>query len=128
MDAKSKAEFINSVAEGEAIPCPNCNSLNEPDSIFCSSCGSELKKHESIKENEAMEDKVDVADVDSKNSDVTDEIKQTSRKGTESSSKPAFQSVTIDEEETEEISVFAEGLPEWDVVPPNVMVRRKKNV
>lgn len=30
------------------------------------------------------------------------------------------------EEPAEEPNIFAEGLPAWDVVPPQVMIRRKK--
>ena len=30
------------------------------------------------------------------------------------------------EEYKEPVSVFAQGLPSWDVVPPQIMVRRKK--
>lgn len=43
MDAKSKANFINSVASGQKIPCPNCNSLNRSDSSFCTFCGTKLE-------------------------------------------------------------------------------------
>jgi hypothetical protein len=43
------------------------------------------------------------------------------------SSAPAFEAAV---EETilkpEEISVFAQGLPSWDIVPPQIMVRRKR--
>lgn len=42
MDAKSKADFINSVAAGTATHCPNCGMINESDSKFCISCGAEL--------------------------------------------------------------------------------------
>lgn len=50
MDAKSKANFINSVAGGQGIPCPNCNTLNEADSKFCIACGTPLtqKKPENV--------------------------------------------------------------------------------
>lgn len=42
--------------------------------------------------------------------------------------KPAFQPAvnTVAEQQSEEISVFAQGLPSWDVVPPQIIVRRKK--
>ena len=35
MDAKSKANFINSVAAGTNIPCPKCGASNKADSKFC---------------------------------------------------------------------------------------------
>ena len=44
MDAKSRANFINSVASGQNVPCPKCNTLNEANSKFCASCGSSLEK------------------------------------------------------------------------------------
>lgn len=96
MDAKSKANFINSVATGIAIPCSNCGTTNESDSKFCISCGAELSTQE-----------------------------------TSSANAPAFQQVK--EKETpaqvsqyiEPNNVFAEGLPEWSIEPPQVMVRRR---
>lgn len=42
MDAKTKANFINSVAAGTNIPCSKCGASNIPDSKFCVSCGGEL--------------------------------------------------------------------------------------
>ena len=42
MDAKSKANFINSVAAGTNIPCPKCGANNKADSKFCISCGEEI--------------------------------------------------------------------------------------
>ena len=42
MDAKSKANFINSVAAGTNIPCPKCGARNKADSKFCISCGEEI--------------------------------------------------------------------------------------
>ena len=38
-----------------------------------------------------------------------------------------FKSITTEEDVTEEpMSVFAEGLPSWDIVPPQLLVRRKR--
>ena len=42
MDAKSKANFINSVAAGQSIPCPKCGRENKASSKFCVSCGTPL--------------------------------------------------------------------------------------
>lgn len=43
MDAKARANFINSIGSGQKIPCPSCGSLNETDDAFCSICGTPLK-------------------------------------------------------------------------------------
>ena len=97
MDAKSKAEFINPLAEGKTIPCPQCNTENRPDANFCSACGAKLIKT------------------------------------SEKDDTPAFASVSENNRQTtvvkvkdnESKSVFAEGLPNWDILPPQVIVRRR---
>ena len=48
MDAKSRANVINSVASGQKIPCPACDSLNESNSIFCIICGTKLIKMKGV--------------------------------------------------------------------------------
>ncbi|MCD7754802.1 MAG: zinc ribbon domain-containing protein [Firmicutes bacterium] len=93
MDAKSKANFINSVAAGQVVPCPRCGTANKPGSKTCVSCGADIV----------------VA---------------------ETSAAPAFAAVAETEQMqtaskyVEPTSVFADGLPDWDIVPPQVMVRR----
>lgn len=90
MDAKSKANFINSVAAGNTVPCPNCNAANKPESKNCATCGAAM---------------------------------------TAASNTPAFASATeaapTADKYVEPVSVFASGLPAWDIVPPQVMVRRR---
>lgn len=102
MDAKSKANFINSVAGGQSVPCPKCNSLNNPKSQFCVSCGAELTAPSA-------------ADINNTPfASVAQNTQQTAEK-TEKSVKYV-----------EPASVFADGLPSWDIVPPQVMVRRRR--
>lgn len=99
MDAKSKADFINSVAGRQKILCPNCNALNDSDSMFCFSCGTKLEIAEkaNLNTNEAVQN------------------------------GPAFQmAVSVPVEEQEDDNAFAQGLPDWDMVPPQVVVRRKR--
>lgn len=123
MDAKTRANFINSVAGGQNIPCPNCNALNEPDSKFCAICGKPLvkKTEEAAATDSKPEDKavpnqaVPFQPIQKEASPVKKEVVQ------EPVKKPV-QRVVYQEPE----SVFAEGLPSWDVEPPQVMVRRKR--
>lgn len=95
MDAKSKANFINSVASGTNIPCPKCGTSNKSDSKFCISCGAEI-----------------VVPTKAQNS------------------APAFETVkdagvhTKAVKYVEPSNVFAQGLPDWSIEPPQVMVRR----
>lgn len=91
MDAKSRANFINSVASGQKIPCSKCDALNEADSKFCEACGAPL---------EAKNENKDAA----------------------------FAPLTEVATETyiNDKDVFADGLPEWNIEPPQVLVRRKR--
>lgn len=121
MDAKSKAQFINSVAGGQGIPCPSCNTLNEPDSLFCVSCGTKLitddfqTASQTEKRQEQQVFKKIVPEEEKK--EVTEK---------EISEKQPFQVfVEAVDDDLKEVSVFAQGLPAWDIVPPQVVVRRK---
>ena len=94
MDAKNKANFINSVASGNVILCQVCGAQNAPDSQFCGSCGAEFNAP--VSNNEPAFAQV-----------------------SDNSARPNRPSLTYQEPE----SVFADGLPNWDIVPPQVMVR-----
>lgn len=95
MDAKSKANFINSVAAGASVTCPKCSTANKSDSKYCISCGTDLSAPRNAQ-----------------------------------NSTPAFEQVKEPKSPenasnyVEPKSVFAEGLPEWTLEPPQVMVRR----
>lgn len=142
MDAKSKANFINSVVAGQKIPCPNCNALNDADSIYCFSCGTQITNLDSQKH--SMEENVNVntneeqtdfhknnsapafATVSNSKSEIKAENLESTHQFQRDVSTSAFRMAQPEpEEEVEEVSVFAEGLPDWDVVPPQVVVRRK---
>ena len=44
-----------------------------------------------------------------------------------SNNTTSFKSINTEGANTEEtVSVFAEGLPSWDIVPPQLLVRRKR--
>ena len=118
MDAKSKANFINSVASGQKVPCPVCNALNEPDSLFCFSCGTKLEKKASTNETLPFRTAAPVQQ--------SAPIQQ-SAPVQKAAPKQVFQIASpVLIEEPEETSVFAEGLPAWDMLPPQVAVRRNK--
>lgn len=120
MDAKAKANFINSVAGKQKIPCPNCNSLNDEDAIFCNICGTKIGNEQ----DEAVAPAF--APARTREMHFTTETQGGEQKFQTDVAKPAFQMVMPEQEEvTERISVFAEGLPNWDVLPPQVAVRRK---
>lgn len=96
MDAKSKANFINSVAAGTTVLCPNCGTANKDNAKHCVSCGAKISESER-------------SQIDSPSFEQI--------KGQETPKK-TFQYV-------EPNTIFAEGLPEWSIEPPQVMVRRR---
>lgn len=168
MDAKSKANFINSVAGGQGIPCPKCNTLNEVDSRFCIACGTPLSPKKT-------ENTVPFAAAESSREPTLDATSSQEAPPTpvvEPPQEPVFAAAPTQEEEPipeaassrqpfptaeptrqpvrprpvqsrpkqaeqpkpvtptvkyiEPESVFAEGLPPWDIEPPQVLVRRKR--
>lgn len=96
MDAKSKADFINSVASGVHAPCPKCGTSNKADSKFCISCGSEIAAPQTA----------------TNNTSAFAPAKETVT--------PAKASRYVEPND-----VFAQGLPAWSVEPPQIMVRRR---
>lgn len=100
MDAKSRANFINSVADGKVRVCQKCQLPNEPNSIFCASCGQKLQ--EETKKQDA------------------------SPFATVEATKKEKILIETQKSYSESDSVFAKGLPEWSIEPPQIMIRRKK--
>ncbi len=94
MDAKSKAEFINSVASLKSVPCPKCGSNNKANNKFCFSCGAEIIVPQNVQNN-----------------------------------VPAFETAKEEPNNVnkyvEPNNVFAQGLPDWSIEPPQIMVRRR---
>lgn len=93
MDAKSRANFINSVASGANVPCPKCGTNNKPDSKFCISCGAEITVPAEAQNNAPA-------------------------------FAPAQETPAKAVKYVEPANVFAQGLPDWSIEPPQVMVRR----
>ncbi len=96
MDAKSKANFINSVANGQEIACPQCGTQNKTDSKFCISCGQELN----------ISSQPDNAPAFAP------------------AAEPVVEETVKAVKYVEPANVFAQGLPSWSIEPPQVMVRR----
>ena len=96
MDAKNRVNFINSVAGEQAVPYPKYNTANEPGGKFYISCGAKLSTPAATNDIPTF-------------ATVAENLKQISE-------KPARY--------VETASVFADGLLSWDIVPPQVMVRR----
>ncbi len=99
MDSKSKANFINSVADGKVIPCTVCGTENDSNDKNCTVCGSKLIS------------KIDLSKKDEKTA-----FNKIDNDASE---------VNKDKEQNFEKSILADGLPSWDIMPPQVVVRRR---
>lgn len=108
MNARLRANFINSVADTTKIPCPRCQQLNESDSKFCFSCGTTLLPESKNTENQGISLK-----------------SQPDGGQIHAATLQAFAAEeVISSPDQKEESVFAQGLPAWNLVPPQVPVRR----
>lgn len=121
----------------DKVVCPMCGVSNEPGAKFCFSCGKDLESTQA-----------DDAEDKEKKSDITDKVpfasvkkntpvsKKTEEKHTGIPFAPVKETTAPESqtknaamppaEELEERSAFAEGLPDWDITPPQVVVRRRK--
>ena len=123
MDAKSKANFINSVAAGESIPCPKCGNSNTADSKFCVFCGEKF----------VSSDKEGVSAPAFGSVNETEPAKESAPAfgAVAETEAPANEAIPVQaqpakvERYVEPSNVFAQGLPEWNIEPPQVMVRRR---
>lgn len=106
MDAKSKAEFINSVANEQEIVCNSCGASNKAGSKFCVTCGNKFTADEKTGDSTPAFASVEETSVN-----------------TEAEVKPVQE--TVVEKYVEPKNVFAQGLPAWSIEPPQVMVRRR---
>lgn len=101
MDVRSKADYINMAASESVKICQACQSVNDADANFCVTCGEDLPS------------------VDSKNEIGNGEMAFSTVDET-AATEERFQHYQEPE------SVFAEGLPEWTLEPPQMIVRRRR--
>lgn len=134
MDARSKASFINAVADGQLLVCPNCQFGNPLDSRFCIKCGHQLKENKPVdttpafaaaEETSAVSQSPAFASVEETPAVSQSPAFASVEETPAVSQSPAFASVPVVQEEEEPKSAFAQGLPEWSLEPPMMVVRRK---
>lgn len=106
-------------------PCPNCGTINVEDARFCQICGTRLEEDKSVEEANGQEEEKQQNNMEGAAFVAINE--ETADKEVMASQEEKGDSVQvfIEEDSDEEESVFAEGLPKWDIVPPEIVVRRK---
>jgi ribonuclease E len=151
MNAKMRANFINSVAEGQTVPCPNCNAANPVDAKFCGICGTPLKKApeptvepaaEPVPERESTPTVVKAEPVSVPAAEPQAPAAAETAESAAPAPKTAAFAPIMQQKNEETVTVpmpqvpqppvveepkaaFAEGLPEWNIEPPQVVVRKK---
>lgn len=108
MDINSIDEKKNVTTEGGTVPCPKCGEMNKSECAFCIMCGAKMPGSTESKRVAAFETVL-------KKDDVTPEKNVAAN---QPKTKEPFKYVPP-------ASAFAQGLPEWSIEPPQVMVRRK---
>ncbi|MBL4935561.1 zinc ribbon domain-containing protein [Clostridium sp. YIM B02515] len=113
MNAKDRANFINSVQTDtiEKLICSACGAEITAGDKFCDNCGAEVV----INNRELMEEKAPLNRVREPAVKAAEKVK----------SKIAD---TQRKTYVEPINIFALGLPEWSIEPPQVVVRRKRKI
>lgn len=94
---EANAKFINSAANGSIITCPVCGAGNDTDSNYCHSCGNKL----TFSQNSVS------SDLPQKEEGVK------------------FMDQSENNTEKYKYLAFAQGLPEWSLEPPQMMIRRR---
>lgn len=120
-------ESVKSEKEVQVV-CPACHTVLEPDAVFCFSCGTRIKDLNADEMEAFPEQSIDAAE---NAGPAFRPVDEDAVKPEPAAVKRPVQKRTINfaapvEEKEEEVSVFAQGLPSWDVVPPQVVVRRMK--
>ncbi|MDE6025283.1 MAG: zinc ribbon domain-containing protein [Lachnospiraceae bacterium] len=113
----------DTVTNVETIECPICHENNEIGYMFCLSCGAKLSSDNS----QTLEQSFKTAEAE-KVEEIKSEEKSQTISPVAVQEKRVFKSVAMEVagQQSEEMSAFAQGLPSWDLVPPQIMVRRKK--
>ncbi len=130
---------MNNVNANDVRYCPSCNAANKSTSKFCMICGAMFPVEAPVVEETAAPafDTAPAADTTAPAfgtapaADMTapafgtaSAAEQPAAEKKVAAPKPAVSKPEPEDEEPK--PVFANGLPKWDIVPPDTMVRRKQ--
>ncbi len=153
----SNVNIINEAIEGQKKQCPVCGFLADINANFCRICGYAMGENQQLNE-PVNEQKVNLSEKKTESTEVQNTIGfETLNEVTEpevqelpnlegwsqtkdtKATKPEVQfsdfeaaeremaATSINDNENAE-DAFAKGLPDWSIVPPMIVVRRKKHV
>lgn len=147
MNATLNTNYINKVVNDNKKPCPNCGCLNDADSVYCESCGTPMGMKANNMPNMSGITCPDCGAINKNNArfcskcgrkfynneQPINEEKPPRAKKTykrvDETIKERIANINISQEDentaTDYLDAFANGLPNWDIVPPITIVRRK---
>ena len=99
---------MNNAQQSDSNTCPSCGKRNDAQAKFCNFCGNSLASQNS----------------DNSFAPAFSPIEE-SAGGSEPTSAESAQELVPEEMENDTLAIFADGLPQWDIVPPQIMVRRR---
>ena len=110
------------VAQAGDVLCPGCGTANTTGDRFCIACGAPLQQEEQPAANDAPIF-----------APITESPFETQAEEPAAGNTPILAPVAATPPAAQEqaskyiepASVFAEGLPSWDIVPPQIMVKRR---
>lgn len=117
----STANLVNQAADGHPV-CAQCNTVNDPGVRFCKTCGSKLEVSGAVGKSPAFPEKPSEYAAAKSGAEAAFPQKPSNTV----SEKAGRETAAAMEPKAEPRSALAEGLPEWNIEPPQVMVRRKR--
>lgn len=143
-------------ASSSGIVCPSCGSTNKTTSKFCGYCGTLLSPSQTNPAPESTVPTASSAELQVGNpkpsqgkmasvfepiekspeaeKSVETSVSEPQKENSKSKSSSAFASFSflpvedVSQEGPEPELVFAQGLPSWDLVPPQVVIRQRRRV
>ena len=136
MDAKSRADFLNSLASGETVECPNCGAVVASGKKFCRSCGYNFAQVGNTASESPTPTRIAKPNSDSPFAPAEQTEIPHKPKVSAPVSSPTSGAAFLSTEEKasdsraqpvadEPTCAFAQGLPSWSITPPQTMVRKK---
>lgn len=99
---------MNNAHQSDINICSSCGKQNNAQAKFCNFCGNSL----------------DSQNLDNSLVPAFSSVEE-SVGGSEPTAAEPSQELVAEEVENDTLAIFADGLPQWDIVPPQIMVRRR---
>ena len=130
--ANEQTESLKEKSDGHGVTCPQCGNSNEPDSRFCFFCGNLLQKEAEEAAAPAQQPLIMSDAVPPTPLQTVPVAAIITHKTSSFPQENALDPITQEKTSVNEVAekptdAFAQGLPSWNLEPPQVVVRRKRH-